>query len=446
MGAWRDHPPPPPVAGRGFGNEEGPRADTPGPSANQPCSTHGVAVQIVPAVEAQVNPPDGGALGNSRTTFSPQVRGHKSGVQILRRNARYGQRAKLRKLTTIPRLGRCGWTPRGAEVEVKSNGELAHFAGLKVCGLVWVCPVCAPKIRQARAEEIGSALRSAIDQGMGVEFLTLTFRHHAGQSLAQLLDADAKAWNSTIKSRPLRAALQALGYLGLVQAHEVTHGRNGWHPHRHISLLFARPLTDNERGDLEDLIWRTWDGRLRRQGLSSLRGPGTVLKRCTAAEGLGWYLTKVDGKTALGLEMARADLKTGRLGGRTPQELLADALDGGEARDVHLWKEYEQATFGRKLITWTPGLRKQLVDQADEVEDQELAEATVGGEVMAVLELPAWRIVRTASPGGVEALQAAEAGRATLEAYLRSTVPAGGWWMREGAGEVPPPQNCGHQA
>ena len=127
--------------------------------------------------------------------------------------------------------------------------------------------------------------------------------------------------------------------------------------------------------------------------------------------------------------MARADLKTGRLGGRTPQEILTDALDGGEAKDVRLWKEYEQATFGRKLITWTPGLRKKLIGQVDEVEDQELAEAEVGGEVMAVLELSAWRVVRKASPGGVEALEAAEQGRPALEQYLRRVVPAGGWWI-----------------
>jgi hypothetical protein len=268
---------------------------------------------------------------------------------------------------------------------------------------------------------------------MGVEFLTLTFRHHAGQALAQLLAADAKAWNSTIKDRQLRATLGQLGYLGFVQAHEVTHGVNGWHPHRHISLVFARPLTDNERDELEALIWRVWDGRLRKQGLSSLRGPGTVLKRCTAAEGLGWYLSKVEldeGDTkALGLEMARADLKTGRLGGRTPQEILTDALDGGEAKDARLWAEYEQATFGRKLFTWTPGLRKRLLAQVPEVDDQELAEAEVGGEVMAVLEASAWRIVREASPGGLAALEAAEAGHLALFAYLQQVAPAGGWWM-----------------
>lgn len=334
----------------------------------------------------------------------------------------------MRPLTTIKRLGSCGYMALGPSVEVKSTGDVAHFAGLAVCGLIWVCPVCGPKIRQGRAEEIGAALRAAIDQGMGVEFLTLTFRHHRGQALAQLLDADRRAWDSLRKSRPLRELLDRLGFLGLVQAHEVTHGQNGWHPHRHISLVFARSLTDNERVELEDLIWRVWDGRLRRQGLSSLRGPGTVLKRCTAAEGLGWYLTKVDGKNALGLEMARGDLKTGRLGGRTPQELLADALDG-DPQSVGLWKEYEQATAGRKLMTWTPGLRKQLLAQVEEVDDQELAEAEVGGEVLAVLELSAWRIIRTASPGGIAALEAAEDGRAALKDYLERTVPAGGWWM-----------------
>lgn len=334
----------------------------------------------------------------------------------------------MRTLTTIRRLATCGYMALGPSVEVKTTGEVAHFAGLAVCGLVWVCPVCGPKIRQGRAEEIGAALRSAIDQGMGVEFLTLTFRHHAGQALAQLLDADRRAWDSTRKSRPLRELLDRLGFVGLVQAHEVTHGVNGWHPHRHISLVFARSLTDNERVELEDLIWRVWDGRLRRQGLSSLRGPGTVLKRCTAAEGLGWYLTKVDGKNPLGLEMARGDLKTGRLGGRTPQELLTDALDG-DPQSVGLWKEYEQATAGRKLMTWTPGLRKQLLAQAVDVDDQELAEAEVGGEVLAVLELSAWRIVRTASPGGIAALEAAEEGPAALKAYLERTVPAGGWWL-----------------
>jgi hypothetical protein len=395
-------------------------------------------VRIVPAVGAQVTPPAGVALGNSRTTFSPQVRGGAAGVRIVRRGARFGQRDKLRPVTTIARLARCGHVPIGPSVEVKSTGDVAHFAGLAVCGLVWVCPVCGPKIRQGRAEEIGAALGAAIAQGLGVEFLTLTFRHHAGQALGELLAADAKAWNSTIKSRTLRAKLGELGYLGFVQAHEITHGQNGWHPHRHISLVFARSLTDNERVELEAEIWKTWDGRLRRQGLSSLRGPGTVLKRCTAAEGLAWYLTKVEtakGHTAaLGLEMARADLKTSRLGGRTPQQILTDALDGGEVRDVRLWQEYERATFGRKLITWTPGLRKKLVGLVEEVDDQELAEAEVGGELLAVLEQSAWRIVRKASPGGVAALEAAEEGRPALRAYLELTVPAGGWWMVEPSG------------
>jgi hypothetical protein len=386
-------------------------------------------VRTLPVGRPSKTAPSRGALGNTRTTPSPQVRDHF--VRVLRRGERFTRRAKLRGLTTIPRLERCGWVPRGEQVEVKHQDSVAHFAGVGVCGLVWVCPVCGPKIRQGRAEEIGATLRAAIDQGYGVEFATFTMRHHVGQRLADLLRASQGAWESTLDSRQLRRLLRALGYVGLCNAHDLTHGENGWHPHRHVAMLFERPLTDQERCELEELLWKVWDGRLRARGLSSVRSVGTVLKRCTAAEGLGWYLAKVEtakgGATSLGMEMARGDLKSGRQGGRTPQQILADAQDLGEVRDVLLWREYEQATFGRKLVTWSPGLRKKINAQVVDVDDQELAEAEVGGELLAILDRSAWYVVRAASPGGLAVLEAAEKGPVVLRRYLEVTVPAGGW-------------------
>ena len=38
-----------------------------------------------------------------------------------------------------------------------------------------------------------------------------------------------------------------------------------------------------------------------------------------------------------------------------------------------LWKEYEAATYGRRCIQWTPGLRAALVPDVEEVDDEELA-------------------------------------------------------------------------
>jgi hypothetical protein len=317
-------------------------------------------------------------------------------------------------------------------VEVKKSGPVAHFAGVGVCGRVWTCPVCSPKIRQGRAEEIAEAMQAAIAQGFGVEFLTLTLRHHVGQQLAQLLDASTKAWDSTIKSRQLKAVLAQLGYLGFVQVHEVTYGQHGWHPHRHMCLVFKRPLTDKERADLEGDIWRVWNGRLVKRGLSSVRSRGAVLRRCTAAEGLGWYLTKVDrpegdGVASLGLEMARGDLKTGK--GRTPHQLLTDFVETGESIDLHRWREYEQATHGRKLMTWTPGLRRRLLAGAPERTDEELAAAAPEAEVLAELDVRAWREVRAASPGGLAVLEAAEQSRDALVRYLTDVVREGRWWV-----------------
>jgi hypothetical protein len=321
-------------------------------------------------------------------------------------------------------------------VQIRLLDDVAHFAGLKTCGLVWVCPVCSPKIRQGRAEEIGSALRAALDTGYGVEFLTLTFRHHAGQLLAVLLEASQGAWRSTYKSRQLRVALAVLEFLGYVQVQEVTHGDNGWHPHRHLALVFGRPLTVEEREALESLVWRVWNGRLERRGLSSLRGPGALLVACERPEGLGRYLAKVEiasdeGSTSLGLEMARGDLKVGRFGARTPQQILANALDTGEAKDVRLWREYEDATAGRKLMTWSDGLRRKLLGLVPDVTDEELAEEERGGDVLATLDGDAWKVVRAASPGGLAVLEAAEAGITDLALYLKRTIPPGHgrWWI-----------------
>jgi hypothetical protein len=382
-------------------------------------------VQTLPADRPSDIAPRGGALGTSPATVAVQVRGGKAeAVRVGRRAERFRLRDRLRKVTGMPRVARCGWKRvNGGWVQIRWSDPAAHFSGLALCGRVWVCPVCGPKIRQGRAEEIGAALAAAVAQGWGVEFGTFTLRHHRGQKLADLLDLQREVWRALRQDHEVRDLFAALGFLGLLNVQEITHGDNGWHPHRHVALLFAQVLDDAQRRQLEDGLWRAWSRGLSRRGASAVRAYGTVVKQVTAAEGLAWYLTKVDGKGSIGLEMARGDLKTGKLGSRTPGEVLADALDGGEVGDVALWREYEQATAGRKMTTWTPGLRRRLLGALPEQSDEELAEAEVGGEVLAYLGPDAWRAVRGASPGGVAALEAAEGGVEALERYLRRTIP-----------------------
>jgi hypothetical protein len=196
-------------------------------------------------------------------------------------------------------------------------------------------------------------------------------------------------------------------------------------------MVFERPLTAPERAELEQVLWEAWDHELQKRGVDSLRGPGCVVKQVTAAEGLGWYLTKV-GERSLGLEMARGDLKTGRKQHRTPEQILMDAAATGDFADIKLWREYEAATKGRRMVTWSQGLRDRLRAPAVEATDQELAEVEVGGELMAALDTRAWRAVEAASPGAVAVLEAAEGGERALSAYLTATVPPDGrWWTVE---------------
>lgn len=377
---------------------------------------------LQPTHEREGTPP-GGPLGTTPTTVAALVRGGaRDLIRVVRRDERYTLRDRLRAVTTLPRVGKCGWAALGEVVEVKSAEPAAHFAGVLICGRVWTCPVCAPKIRQGRAVEIEAALRGAIGQGLGVEFATLTFAHHRGQALGYLLDSQRSIWRATRQDHQMRAVFKQLGFVGLLNVQEITHGDNGWHPHRHMAMVFERPLTLEERAALENALWAAWERALTARGFSALRQYGAVVKQVTVAEGIAAYLAKVEGKS-IGLEMARGDLKTSKRKGRTPHQILGDVFDQGEAVDLELWHEYERATAGRKMMTWTPGLRRRLVGEVPEATDEELAEADAGGEVVALLWREAWRVVRAASPGGVECLRAAENGVEALGQYLALVVP-----------------------
>jgi hypothetical protein len=55
-------------------------------------------------------------------------------------------------------------------------------------------------------------------------------------------------------------------------------------------------------------------------------------------------------------------------GGRSPFKILTDGLATGADDDLDLWAEWEQASFGRRQLTWSLGehdLRK-LVDLGSE--------------------------------------------------------------------------------
>jgi len=94
-----------------------------------------------------------------------------------------------------------------------------------------------------------------------------------------------------------------------------------------------------------------------------------------SAPELAGYLTKVDGGWGAGHELARGDVKVGRVHGLVPAQLLGEFIDTGEVRFKLLWQEYERATFGKRAIVWSAGLRRRLLGEEVEESDEALAAA-----------------------------------------------------------------------
>jgi hypothetical protein len=234
-------------------------------------------------------------------------------------------------------------------------------------------------------------------------------RHELGDELGELLDVVRGAWSATwrYKSRPW-------WYFGQIRAVEVTHGRNGWHPHVHAAVfvgeLLPGPCLDGTAGWVRgldpamaarrlNLLRWGWEHEVeRRGGTTEVRGGvvdrngavrriGWDVVPCTAdgPETVGGYLTKVRDGWGLGLEVARAGMKHGKRKGRTPDELLYAAVDGDRAAE-RAWRIYERATMGRRRIVASRGLFVAL--GVRELSDDEAAEGLLEDEPVAELLIP----------------------------------------------------------
>jgi hypothetical protein len=286
--------------------------------------------------------------------------------------------------------------PDGA-ARVRATGSGAErragFAGLATCGSVWACPVCSERILAGRQTELADALRTWADQGGSVAFVTLTMRHRKGQSLRQLWDALSTAWNGATKGRAWKRARETYGVEGFVRVVEVTHGANGWHVHVHAAILTRGGLTAEEADGLGCELFQPWRTALMRAGLDAplARSGGLDAKVWDGRDAFLDYFTKqtysADASRAA-MELARGDLKAARGGNRTPFRILSDLAAWGVADDMDLWLEWEQASKGRRQLTWSRGLRERLA-LAAERSDEELAAEELGTAADDLVELPA---------------------------------------------------------
>lgn len=288
------------------------------------------------------------------------------------------------------------------------NGSNARMHGVTTCKSVWACPTCSARICAVRQAELAQGMKCWIEQGGYVFLMTTTFPHDREDVLADMLPRFLKAQAHFKNSKTYKRILAKGVRKGSVTSLEVTRGeRSGWHPHKH-DLVFCTPdaFGDTTQGTdgrlasrLIDELKEAWYMALRKHGLAEQNEMSDVLAHGLDVRGgqfAAEYIAKFgkDQKWGLSREVTMHAAKVGSDNkGAHPFQLLAWAEEGDQAA-VEQFREYAKAFEGKRMLSWSRGLKKELtgLDETtdEQAADQVLPEESVAGcidsEALAVLQ------------------------------------------------------------
>lgn len=302
----------------------------------------------------------------------------------LKQDARYAALKFLWQISSLDRVRTCRRVSvrPGNTVDVRydSDTHASGFAGLATCGSVWACPTCSARIQAERREELRKLMEWAKRNNFIVLFTTATLRHRKGQELNDLWDALSGCFKSVRTNGSVRKVRKEIGMDGYVRTVEVTVGGNGWHPHIHqLYILRVPEITDDEIDKLRDTEFAAWQKAAVKAGLGAPLKDHYRIEVINGGE-VGDYLVKSgyeprEGEIArqrsagsAAYELSGAATKEARRGSRTPFQVLQDFSETGNADDADLWLEYEQASKGRRALTWSNGLKDEagINDRSDD--------------------------------------------------------------------------------
>lgn len=299
----------------------------------------------------------------SRTALGIFTKSHSTlTTPRLARFALQNQSAKLLPHERVKSCLRCridSAIPVGVKYNTKR--QKAHYSNLQRCGSVWHCPVCASIITEKRKLEVKQAMDK---HAGGVYMLTLTVPHYKGDNLKVLLSGLETALTKFFGGRKAKAVFDQMGRIGHIRALEVTHGRNGWHPHFHLLIFTREHLPDDY--DTTPIL-ELWQNACR---LAKLPIPN-------AKHGINWQRGDYSGyvaKWGLDNEITKGHVKSGRNGNMSAWDLLKmSMLEGGE-QFGKLFQEFAISFKGRRQLVWSRGLKAMF--GIGERTDEELAEET----------------------------------------------------------------------
>lgn len=352
-----------------------------------------------------------------------------SSARLVSRFFKYYLVTLVCQLLPDSRITKCGKLiipgRNGVEVWYSDERKRARLGNLCVCGLIWICPVCASRISEQRSR----MLKAGMDGAHVVPLLiTFTMSHGYRQRLKPNLEALTDAYKDLTHGRAWVGFAERYGWLTSVRALEVTHGENGWHPHLHVLAFLKQPLHYDEAFMFDIQLSDMWRGQLARRGASASAERGVDVR--TANKDAAAYVAKfgrepllsADGKSAWGIEreLTKAVVKNARWNGRTPWALLSDYGQGDQQAGA-LFVEYSEAFRNHKQLVIPPAARELL--GIDDVPDAELADAPLSEveRLLWRLTIDQWKRVLYADQ--LEGLmQIADSGDARiLEAWLHTT-------------------------
>lgn len=331
------------------------------------------------------------------------------------------------------RVCNCCRSTNGDHVDVyrTKDGTNARLGNVIKCGSVWHCPVCSGVVTEERRAEVQAGMNAWVKEGGNAHLMTLTFPHTIAQELADVLPLYAKAEQSFKNSKTYKAAREKHGWAGTIRGLEVTFGVNGWHPHTHVLIFSTGDMLEDMR--TIDALRTAWVNALLKTGLGDETQLNDMMQHAFDLQGGDYaaeYIAKFGhepkliGTWGAAREVTKGHSKIGmsNIAGNqhaTPFMLLAWYAQGDREAGAR-FVEYAEAFEGRRMLTWSPGLKKRLLGSDEERTDEELAaaEEMPEEELAATLDATQWGLVLSRNARGELLRIAAQYGAEGVAALL----------------------------
>jgi hypothetical protein len=339
---------------------------------------------------------------NGRRSWAVDENGVPLGIYTNNPSSLVSQRFQLltsaRKLLPKERTANCFYARVSIEnpvdVLLNKTKNKANYGNLQRCASAWACPVCASILSESRKNDVKKAMDWWKSQGGSVLLMTLTNSHHSGPDLKALRDGQRKAMAYMMGgTRESKRIFKLIGKEHHIGAYEVTHGKNGFHPHYHVLLFCKVHVNDPKNSIIRQQLAQEW--------ISSCEKAGLPLP--TMEHGLdlqdGSYADAYVNKWGLEHEMTKGHIKRGKNGSMTPFDLLRDYSENQNDESGRLFQQYALTFKGSRQLNWSRKLKK-LAGIGEKTEQQIVDETEKMSEKMMELDIELWNAVRSQNKRG----------------------------------------------